>query len=297
MSFIHIYLNNDITIKLTDNPIYPKIYNFPNTEVGVYLQQAENLLNKNIIITAQPNNNDELMQLFSLLNTVSLQTPKTLYLVLPYHNYNRGDKTDEKTSSVNMKFISNFFETFNITKIFTCNIHSIQTLCFYKNPPINIDLFPLFEDYINTYKNINNKEKVILISPDFGRLSTIRKMSKNLQLDYICINKHRNKNNDIDELDIYATSIDYTDYTAFIVDDMGDTLETVLSIIKTLHKIKQFYICVVHGIFSNNSITKVNDKNSITKVITTNTLSQSNNRKLSDKLEVLDITNLLKTKI
>jgi len=82
---------------------------------------------------------------------------------------------------------------------------------------------------------------------------------------------------------------------AILVDDMADTCGTLVLGASTLVRkgALEVHACVVHGVFSGDSLDKVNNCKELSSVITTNTIPQNVNSKKCSKLKVLDVSILL----
>ena len=76
---------------------------------------------------------------------------------------------------------------------------------------------------------------------------------------------------------------------------MIDTMGTMIAAVENLKKnnIKDVIVVVTHGILSNPAIDRLNNCDFISKVIVTNSLCQKNNILRTDKLEVIDISELI----
>lgn len=81
---------------------------------------------------------------------------------------------------------------------------------------------------------------------------------------------------------------------AVLVDDMADTCGTLCLAAKHLTEegADSAYAIVTHGILSGNALQTV-EESSLTKLIVTNTLPQQQNLERCNKLEVIDIGNVL----
>ena len=87
--------------------------------------------------------------------------------------------------------------------------------------------------------------------------------------------------------------------TAIIIDDMCDTMNTMIRASKALveNGVNEVIIVATHGIFSGNAIERINESEFIGRVIITNTLPQDRIQKKCDKLVVVDISSLIGTVI
>mmetsp|Transcript_79394 Transcript_79394/g.132949 ORF Transcript_79394/g.132949 Transcript_79394/m.132949 type:complete len:130 (+) Transcript_79394:822-1211(+) len=85
------------------------------------------------------------------------------------------------------------------------------------------------------------------------------------------------------------------DKIAVIIDDMCDTMGTVVKASATLveHGAKEVMVAVTHGVLSGPALQRINDCEHITKVLVTNTLPQEENMAKCKKIEAIDVSPIL----
>ncbi len=74
--------------------------------------------------------------------------------------------------------------------------------------------------------------------------------------------------------------------------DTGGTLIKSIEIL-TENGVKDVIVVVTHGILSGEAINKINDCKYITKMIVTNSVDQTHNLIISNKLDIIPIDNLM----
>lgn len=146
-----------------------------------------------------------------------------------------------------------------------------------------------------TQDEINNR--YILVSPDVGAIKRIESYAKKLGMKYVVMHKHR----DYDKPGTVLNSMLIGDHdyvknkVAIIIDDIFDSFGTINAAVNELkvYGIKGVIAIATHGIFSGEAFNKINSNPLIDKVIVTNTLPQKDNLKNSQKLECVDISNIM----
>jgi len=152
------------------------------------------------------------------------------------------------------------------------------------------------ENLKNTlFKGLSIEEinaKFVLVSPDVGGTKRVEAYANALEMSHVIMHKHRNyeKLGTILDTVLVGQSGDVTGKTAIIIDDMSDTMGTMVSAAKELqsHGIKDVILLVTHGIFSGPAFERINNCDLIIKVIVTNTLPQTVNMTKTDKLQIVD---------
>lgn len=84
---------------------------------------------------------------------------------------------------------------------------------------------------------------------------------------------------------------DIANRVCILVDDLGDTANTITRAAKLLKKegATKVYALLTHGVFSGDAIPRLN-ASAIDKIIVTNSVPQEEHRRLCPKLEVLDVS-------
>jgi ribose-phosphate pyrophosphokinase len=93
---------------------------------------------------------------------------------------------------------------------------------------------------------------------------------------------------------LVAGDIDIIGRTAIVIDDIADSMGTMIAAVKDLvtHGIKDVIVVVMHGILSGAAIERINSCNEILHVIVTNTIDQTQNLEKCPKLMVVDTSPL-----
>lgn len=112
-----------------------------------------------------------------------------------------------------------------------------------------------------------------------------------LNVDFALIHKERKKANEVSSMVLVG---DARNKVAILVDDMADTCGTICHAAEKLLEagaLKIYAICT-HGILSGAAIDNIN-KSNFECVVVTNTIPQENNMKLSQKIQVIDVSMIL----
>ena len=80
-----------------------------------------------------------------------------------------------------------------------------------------------------------------------------------------------------------------------IIDDIGDTMGTMSAAVETLveNGLDSAIVFVTHGVLSGPAMDRINSNNHIKEVVVSDSLPQDQNKKLSPKLRVVSIAELL----
>ena len=308
----NINLSNKISNSLNKPLTICNINNFSNGEIKVNIE--ENIRNKDVCIIQSCsqdilNNksiNDCLIETLIMIDACKRSMAKTITLILPCYPYSRQDKKEESREPISAKLVANLLTISGITRLVTIDLHASQIQGFFDIPVDNIYSLNLVINYLeNTIFNnlsiLQRQNEYILVSPDAGATKRSLKFANVMKLNTVIMHKQRNyeKMNTVDKTIIIGDTHLLQDKVAIICDDMCDTGGTLLKVIDNLNNyhIKGVIIIVTHGIFSNNALNRLNNCESILKIITSDSINQDINLDKYSKLEVFTISELMSNTI
>ena len=202
-------------------------------------------------------------------------------VILPYYGFQRQDKKGIDRASLGAAVIANILQSMGVNQIISIDLHADQIQLAYQIPFEHISGKHLFEDNINHIINECklNDQKVLFVSPDAGGTTRVKNMAKYFGIDYVAIEKNREKPGQIKSMRLLADPAEIKDTVTIIVDDIVDTGGTLILADKTLKEagVKENYIIITHAVLSNNAIEKLTEAN--IKLITSNTRCKLNNNK------------------
>lgn len=278
---------------------------FANKELRVELY--DNIRNFDIFIvqTGSSNSihsiNDHLMELVAIADACRLSSARTITAVVPFYPYSRSDKKDAPRVPIMGAAIARILESVGINRIVSMDLHSGQIQGFTKMPFDNLFAINLHIENLNNsyFKNMTNEEinnKYVLVAPDNGGIKRIEAYAKKLKMKFVTMHKQRDysQKNVVNRTLLIGDDMTIKNKIAILIDDMVDTMGTMTASCQELKNkgIKEVIIIATHGIFSNPAFERINKCDMIKKVIVTNTLDQDNSCKTSNKIEVVDTSDL-----
>jgi ribose-phosphate pyrophosphokinase len=286
--------------KLRTQYIDSIISKFPNGETRVQINQ--NIRNRNIAIVCQTtvgNVNDDFTEMLLIIDACQRSNVGDITVVLPYYPYARGDKKDAPRVPIPVAMVTNQIKSFKHVKhIVSIDLHSGQSTGLFDDSFHNLYMLRLFCEFftVNLFSK-EQKENFILIAPDNGSVARTSSYAERLGLPHLIFSKQRDHSRPgtIVKSMLVGTPEDIErarGKTAIVIDDMADTMGTVMGVGEHLkhYGIRDMIVVVSHGLFSNNALAKVNDNDFIRLLITTNSLPQEQNIQKCDKLRVVDTT-------
>jgi len=287
--------------------------NFNNSEIKVQILNNVRNCYVYIIQTGISYNNlsvnDHLMELLLIIDACKRSSVKSINVILPCFPYARSDKKDVPRVSIGSKIVAKLLETYGVKRIISMDLHSGQIQGFTDIPIDNLYAINLHIDNMIKilFKNMSNHEinnNYILISPDNGGAKRVDAYAKILKMPFLIMHKQRDYSKESVVLKSMLVGDTNTlknikGKTAIIIDDIVDTMGTMMSAANELidNGIKDVVIIATHGIFSSPAFKRIKSCKAIKKIIVTNTVPQKSNKKICDKLEVIDTSTLFATVI
>ncbi|KAI6780296.1 Ribose-phosphate pyrophosphokinase-like protein [Emericellopsis cladophorae] len=174
--------------------------------------------------------------------------------------------------------------------IITMDLHDPQYQGFFDIPVDNLYGKPLIQNYIQQY--IPDYRDAVVVSPDAGGAKRASLIRDSLDIDFALIHKERRPIKYTEQRNASMMLVgDVSGRVCILVDDLIDTGNTITRAAKLLKNegATKVYALVTHGVFSGDSIPRIN-ASYIDKIIVTNSVPQDEHKRLCPKLEVLDIS-------
>ncbi len=275
-----------------------KVIHFINSEIKITLPFQ---LDKNSIVwvvqsTSLPTN-DNLMELFMIVDTLQIAGVEEINLIIPYFGYARQDKQHLPGECLSMSMISKIFKGLGVNKIVTCDIHNADVL----------DDMSLVVEDISTLKvlakkiykdlslNAETEKDFVIASPDQGGVFRAELFAKNFYKDpdnysFVSVKKERelSKIHYSQAVELYG---EINRPKLILIDDIstsGGTIFNAIELIKA-NNIEEIYTVIVHADFASGVIEKF-ENSEIKKLYTTNTIEKPLDRlEYFDKVKVFDI--------
>lgn len=256
----------------------------------IFVEMHENVRGEDVFIiqsTSFPAN-DNLMELLIIIDTLRRASAKRITAVIPYFGYARQDRKPGPRTPITSKLIANMIDKAGANRVLTMDLHAGQIQGFFDIPTDNLFAAPTLTT------NIKNKIKdnsPIVVSPDVGGVVRARIIASRIGADLAIVDKRRERAGESEVMNIIG---DVSGRSCFIIDDIVDSAGTLCNASDALLEqgAIDVYAYVTHGVLSGEAVERVN-KSSLTKLIVTDTIEESDLVIKSDKIEVISISSLL----
>ena len=256
----------------------------------IFVEMKENVRGEDVFViqsTSYPAN-DNLMELLIIIDTLRRASAKRITAVIPYYGYARQDRKPGPRTPITSKLVANMIDKAGANRVLTMDLHAGQIQGFFDIPTDNLFAAPVLVEDI---KSKLTKDTPIIVSPDVGGVVRARIIAKRIGADLAIVDKRREKAGESEVMNIIG---DVEGRECFMIDDIVDSAGTLCNASDALIKqgATKVYSYVTHGVLSGKAVERVNNS-SLTKLLITDTIEESDAVKKSDKIEVISISSLL----
>jgi len=264
-----------------------KVGTFSDGEIMVEIQENVRGMDVFIIQSVCSPVNEHLMELLIMIDAMKRASAERITATIPYYGYARQDRKVAPRVPISAKLIADLITAAGAHRVLTLDLHAGQIQGFFNIPVDNLFATPVILDHIREkYQN-----DLVIVSPDAGGVERARAIAKRLDASLAIIDKRRERPNESQVMNVIG---DITNKTALIMDDMVDTAGTLTQAADALAErgAKSVSACCIHPVLSGSAIEKIN-RCSIKELVVTNTIPLQDKTKLSNKITVLSVGNLL----
>jgi ribose-phosphate pyrophosphokinase len=268
-----------------------KIYvgRFADGEIEVKIEENVRGADCFVVQPTCPPVNENLMELLIIIDALKRASAARITAVIPYFGYARQDRKTEPRVPITSKLVANLIVAAGANRVLTMDLHAGQIQGFFDIPVDQLYATPVFLEYFNKHPDFQDKQQVVVVSPDAGGVERARAFAKRFDVSLAIVDKRRPSPNQAEILHVIG---DVKDKIALVVDDIIDTGGTLLKVVDKLleHGAKKVYAACTHPVLSSSADKKV-EQSKLEKLVVSNTIPLGN--KKNDKIEVLSVGKLL----
>ncbi len=264
-----------------------KISRFAGGEI--YSRILENIRGQSCVIiqTCTQKVNEDLMELFIVIDAMQRASAKSITAVIPYYGYARQDRKAASREPISARLMANLLETAGADRIVTMDLHSDQIQGFFNIPVDTLTAMPLFSNYLNEKK----LENMVVVAPDTGRARVAKKLADRIGARLAILHKARAEQHQAEVTHVVGK---VEGKTVIIADDMIDTAGTITSGVDALRKKgchPDIYVVATHALFSGPAVERMKNAN-FKEVIVTDSFPIPEEKKF-EGLKILSSAELL----
>ena len=264
------------------------ISRFADGEIRVEIH--ENIKNESIILIQSvcPPVNENMMELFILLDALKQSQARKVVVVIPYLGYSRQDRKTTEGSPISSQLMIRFLKQAGADQAVLLDLHSSAVENFFEIPLTPLSAIPLLAE--EWKKQHSSLKDITCISPDQGGLKRTRVFAEIIHASVACIYKERSQPNQAQAIRLDGK----VKKNAVIVDDMIDTAGTLCTAIDNLiqNGAENIFVASVHGLFSPPAIQRI-EQSPVKEVWVTDSTALSSSVQNCKKIKVVSTAELL----
>ena len=239
--------------------------------------------------TCAPSNKN-VMELMFLADALKRSSASRVTAIVPYFGYARQDRRVRSARvPISAKVVADMFDAVGIDRVLTVDLHSETIQGFFDMPADNVYATKLMVDDI---KANNERDEIIVVSPDVGGVVRSRALAKQLDgTDLAIIDKRRAAANQSEVMNIIG---DINGKVCIVPDDIIDTAGTLCNAADALKKqgaaaVKAY---ITHPVLSGPAIQRL-ENSAIDELVVTNSIPLSPEAQKCSKIRVISLSSTI----
>jgi ribose-phosphate pyrophosphokinase len=230
-----------------------------------------------------------LMELFLLIQAAKLASAKRITAVVPLFPYARQDRKAKPREPISARFVADAIELAGADRILTMDLHAGQIQGFFTIPVDHMTALPLFARHFRDLGLFG--DDVVSVSPDAGRAKQAVRFAEMMDSDFAIMHKTRP---DHDTVAVTEIAGRVRGKRAIIGDDVIMTGSTMVANVQALkeHGASEVWLFATHGLFSGGALERLAGSPDVDGIVVTDTVPVDL-LKRPEKLTVLPVSGLL----
>ena len=263
---------------------------FSDGELNVQIQENVRGHDTFIIQSTCSPTNKNVMEIMLIADALKRSSASKITAIVPYFGYARQDRRVRSARvPISAKVVADMFASVGIDRVLTIDLHSETIQGFFDMPADNVYATKFMVDDI---KNNNERDEVVVVSPDVGGVVRARALAKLLDdTDLAIIDKRRAAANQSEVMNIIG---DIQGKVCIVPDDIIDTAGTLCNAANALKEngAKAVKAYITHPVLSGPAIERL-ENSSIDELVVTNSIPLTPDAKKCSKIRVISLANII----
>ena len=263
---------------------------FSDGELNVQIQENVRGHDTFIIQSTCSPTNKNVMEIMLIADALKRSSASKITATVPYFGYARQDRRVRSARvPISAKVVADMFASVGIDRVLTIDLHSETIQGFFDMPADNVYATKFMVDDI---KDNNERDEVVVVSPDVGGVVRARALAKLLDdTDLAIIDKRRAAANQSEVMNIIG---DIQGKVCIVPDDIIDTAGTLCNAANALKEngAKAVKAYITHPVLSGPAIERL-ENSSIDELVVTNSIPLTPDAKKCSKIRVISLANII----
>ena len=275
-------ISDRLSVPLTD----PRLRHFPDGEINVKIEDSMRGHDVFVIQPTCPPVNENLMELFIILDALRRASAGRVTAVIPYYGYARKERKTQPREPISAKLVANFITLAGADRLLLLDLHAEAIEGFFDVPTDHLSPHRIIADYLKTL----NLHHLTIGAPDAGGGRRAEAVANNLGAPIAFGYKRRSGD---DEVEVIAVSGDVKGRDCVVVEDIITTGSTIAKLAVALRAqgAKKVLVAATHPVLTGDAIAKLKNAE-VDEVIVTDSVPIPA-EKLGPHLTVLSVAPLL----
>ena len=263
---------------------------FSDGELNIQIQENVRGHDTFIIQSTCSPTNKNVMEIMLIADALKRSSASKITAIVPYFGYARQDRRVRSARvPISAKVVADMFASVGIDRVLTIDLHSETIQGFFDMPADNVYATKFMVDDI---KDNNERDEVVVVSPDVGGVVRARALAKLLDdTDLAIIDKRRAAANQSEVMNIIG---DIQGKVCIVPDDIIDTAGTLCNAANALKEngAKAVKAYITHPVLSGPAIERL-ENSSIDELVVTNSIPLTPDAKKCSKIRVISLANII----
>lgn len=279
-------LAEEVTRILGTSPGALTVTHLPDSEIHVQINQPVRGEDIFIIQPCADPVNDNVVELFLLIDAFRRASAASVTAVMPYFPYGRQERMSKSRESISAKVIASTLEALGVGRVIYFDVHAAAIQGFFDIPVDALSAFPTFADYFQR----QGLDDAAIVSPDTGRAKLASRVSSMMGLPLVLMYKRRTGFSSAETTHVAG---DIRDRVPIVIDDViagGSVLDSLPALLDAGAR-PEIHLAISHPVLVGDSLKKL-DAPHIKELVVSNTIYLPPEKR-HPKIEVVSVAPVL----
>jgi len=266
------------------------IKRFPDTEICVRFEESVRGCDVFVLQPTCPPIETNLLELLMLLDALKRASAECVTCVLPYYGYARQERKGSPREPIAAKLIADLLTTAGANRVLTLDLHAAAIEGFFDIPVDHLTAVGMIGEYL-AKSGFGNRNDVVVVSPDEGRVKTVRRLAERLSAP-LAVGYKTHPADGVSE--ITGLAGDVTNKTCVVYDDIISTGGSIMEIVDALLESgarPEITVACSHAVLAGAAVERLS-RPEIAQLIITDTIPLSPEKQL-DKITTISVAPLI----
>jgi len=255
-------ISDEVGVPLTD----PRVNRFSDGEIDVKIQDSMRGHDCFVIQPTCHPVNENLMELFIILDALRRASAGRITAVVPYYGYARKERKSQPREPISAKLIANFITLAGADRVLLMDLHADAIEGFFDVPTDHLTAHKILANYLKE----RGLGRCAVVSPDAGGAKRAESMARLLAAPLVFVYKRRPRD-EVSEVLEMAGEVEGLD--CVVVEDIISTGGTIVEVARALKRngAARVIITCSHPVLTRGAVERLREA-PVDEVVVTNSI-------------------------